>query len=187
MHAVFDDAIAQVDAGLNIFGAMLRIAEIEAGARRRGFAPVDISKLLAELAETYETVIEANQKQFGAAVAPEVVIHGDQELLTQMFANLLENAIQHTPEGTRISLSARVNAGLAEICVADDGPGIPAHEHGRVLQRFVRLDAARHDAGAGLGLALVAAVAELHGCALQLGDNAPGLRVMLGFPALGRG
>jgi signal transduction histidine kinase len=183
MHLIFDEAIAQVDVALNIFGAMLRIAEIEAGARRRGFAPVDLSKLLTELAETFEAVAEANHKQLAAAITPGLAVHGDQELLTQMFANLIENAIQHTPPWANISLHAETKAGLTEICVADNGLGIPEHERARVLQRFVRLDTARHSAGNGLGLALAAAVAELHGYSLRLDDNAPGLRAILSLPA----
>lgn len=185
MHVIFDDAIAQVDTGLNIFGAMLRIAEIEAGARRRSFAVVDLSKLLAELSETYETVAEAGGKYLAAGMTPGVTVHGDHELLTQMFANLIENAIQHTPQAARISVYGRAIAGFVEVCVADNGLGIPEHERARVLQRFVRLDTARHATGNGLGLALVAAVAELHGWSLQLEDNSPGLRVVLRLPAMG--
>jgi signal transduction histidine kinase len=179
MQAVFDDALSQVDGCLGIFAAMLRIAEVEAGARRRGFAPVDVSALLTGLAETFETVAEASNHIFHADIADGLSLHGDAELLTQMVVNVIENAIQHTPPGAHITLSARRNLGSLEVSIADNGPGVPAHERVRVLQRFVRLDTARHQAGSGLGLSLVHAVAALHDGDVTLLENAPGLKVVL--------
>ncbi|MGH6829322.1 MAG: sensor histidine kinase, partial [Rhizomicrobium sp.] len=67
-------------------------------------------------------------------------------------------------------------------CVADSGPGIPAHDRARVVERFVRLEASRNSPGTGLGLSLVAAVAHFHGAQLLLEDNAPGLKAILRFP-----
>jgi len=71
---------------------------------------------------------------------------------------------------------------MAEIAVSDRGPGVPAAERERVLGRFVRLEASRSEPGSGLGLSLVAAVARLHGGALRLEDNEPGLRVVFWLP-----
>jgi signal transduction histidine kinase len=101
-----------------------------------------------------------------------------------MLSNILDNAVTHGREGGHIRLTlASRPAGGAVLSVADDGPGIPAEARAMVLRRFHRLDAARATPGTGLGLALVAAVAELHGMALSLGDNAPGLLVTLEMPA----
>jgi signal transduction histidine kinase len=91
---------------------------------------------------------------------------------------LVDNALKYTPAGGRISMSLFGGIGRAELRVSDNGPGIPPEEHDKVLQRFHRLDTSRTTAGAGLGLTLVAAVAELHDAELRLEDNRPGLRVI---------
>ena len=186
LQAVFDEALLQVDTALGIFAAMLRIAEIEAGERRSRFARVDITTLLNNLAETFEIVAEAEGRTFHADIAPELEVLGDSELLIQMFVNVIENAIRHTPLAGRVSLRAgRGKSRDILVVIADHGPGIPAHERRRVMQRFVRLDASRHNPGAGLGLALVGAIVELHSGQISLEDNAPGLSVLikLGVPA----
>ena len=176
----FDEAIVQTDSALSIFAAMLRIAEIEAGARRRDFTYVNISVLLSDLAETFETVAEAENKVWSAEIAPDLYITGDAELLTQMVVNVIENAIRHSPPGSHISMTAQpMNAGSVKVTISDNGPGIPPHERSRVLQRFVRLDASRHTPGTGLGLALVAAVIELHNGEIHLENNEPGLKVVV--------
>ena len=117
-------------------------------------------------------------------VAPGVSAWGDRELVTQMLANLVENAVRHGREGGRVEVALeRAPGGGAVVTVADDGTGIPAAEREHVFRRFHRLDAARSSPGTGLGLALVKAVADLHGMAVELSDNAPGLRVAVSVPA----
>ena len=180
-EAAADAAIAETDAVLATFTAMLRIAQIEAGTRRAGFAPVDLSGLLAGLAETYAAVAEDRGQSLRAAVEPGVVVTGDKELLAQLFANLIENALTHTPPGSRIEVALARDGGGPVATVADDGPGVPAAMRERVLKRFVRLEASRSTPGSGLGLASVAAIARLHGLGLGLADDRPGLRVTLRF------
>lgn len=178
----FEAGIEQVDAALGIFAAMLRIAEVEAGARRRDFRSVDLSGLLTDLAETFETVAESEGKAVAADIPDGLNVTGDPELLTQMFVNIIENAIRYSPAGSRVGIAAQPGApGRLDVVICDNGPGIPANEHRRVLKRFVRLDASRHSAGAGLGLALAAAVAELHDGSIGLSCNEPGLRVTIGL------
>ena len=106
---------------------------------------------------------------------------GDRELLVQLFANLIENALAHTPVGARIimRLSAGRQGAVAE--VSDNGPGIPEKERSRVFQRFYRLEQSRTTSGNGLGLCLVAAIVNLHGGKIELADNKPGLRVVIAF------
>ena len=108
-------------------------------------------------------------------------IRGDEELLTQMFSNLVENAIRHTPPGSCIRLSLRAADGRVVAAVSDDGPGVPADERDKVLRRFYRVSAARSTEGHGLGLSLVAAIMQLHGGIIALGDAKPGLVVELRF------
>jgi signal transduction histidine kinase len=102
-----------------------------------------------------------------------------------MFANLVENALTHTPKGTRIEIAVTSrNFGRIEVLVSDNGPGVPADEREKIFHRFHRLEASRTTPGTGLGLALVAAIAKLHGGSIAAEDNSPGLRVRVVFPAV---
>lgn len=172
-------AEAEADALLEIFAALLRIAQVESGTQRAGFAQVDLSAIAQSVAEVHAPAAEERGQALAAEIAPGVALTGDPALLTQMLSNLVENAIRHGRAGGRVEL--RLTA--RELVVADDGPGIPATERDAVFRRFHRLDAARSTPGSGLGLALVRAVAELHGIGLVLEDAAPGLRVRLTLPA----
>lgn len=106
---------------------------------------------------------------------------GDKDLLTQLFANLIENAIRHCPQGTVIALDARVESGALQVTVADNGPGVPQAERDKVFQRLYRLDKSRGTQGYGLGLSLVRAVADLHEASITLGDAQPGSRFTVIF------
>ncbi|TGS16516.1 ATP-binding protein, partial [Mesorhizobium sp. M1C.F.Ca.ET.187.01.1.1] len=95
-------------------------------------------------------------------------VHGDRELLTQMFANLVENALRHCPPGTTINLTVTRRGERVLASVADNGPGIPPGEREKVFQRLYRLDHSRSTPGSGLGLSLVRAIADLHGATIAL-------------------
>ncbi|RUT89099.1 MULTISPECIES: HAMP domain-containing sensor histidine kinase [unclassified Mesorhizobium] len=166
------------------FDALLRIAQIEAGARRARFTDVDLGEVLQTIAEIYADVAEDDGKSLSLAQPQETTdrIHGDRELLTQMFANLVENALRHCPSGTTIKLSVARQDERVVAGVADNGPGIPADEHEKVFQRLYRLDHSRSTPGSGLGLSLVRAIADLHGASITLGDGQPGLAVAVSFP-----
>ena len=183
MHATLDATMGDIDAILQTFGALLRIAQIESGARKASFRAVDLSELLHTVAEIYQSAIEENSQSLHEDIGAGLYVRGDRELLTQLFANLVENASCHCDAGTRIELAARRTPTGVEVLIADNGPGIPADMRGKVLQRFVRLDASRTTPGNGLGLALAHAVAALHDAGLQLDDNAPGLRVRVHLQA----
>ncbi len=174
-----DAAKAEVDALLGTFAALLRIAEVEAGAQRAAFRRVDLSAVVATVAEAFAPSAEEAGYTLVAEVAPGIAVHGDRELLTQALVNLVENALRHTPPGTQVRLLLRAQAGRAVMAVEDNGPGIPEAERDQVLRRFYRLDHSRSTPGSGLGLSLVAAVAELHGAELRLEDAKPGLRVVI--------
>lgn len=174
-------AIGETDEILAIFTALLRIAQIEGGSRRAAFRQTDMSALLRRVAEAYAASIDEGGRSLTTRIADGVSMDGDAELLVQLFANLIENGLQHTPVGTRIVLSLENRAGTVRCEMADDGPGIPEHERGKVFERFYRLDRSRHSAGHGLGLSLVAAIADLHRGRITLEDNGPGLRVTITF------
>jgi signal transduction histidine kinase len=176
-----DRAIVDTDAILATFSALLRIAQIESGARNAAFSTVDLSGVFHTIVDAYGAVAEDRGQTLTAAVAPGIAIRGDRELLTQMLANLVENAIRHTPEGSAITVALERGADGPIGIVADTGPGIPPDVREKVFQRFYRLDRSRTTAGSGLGLSLVAAVAETHGIVIALADNKPGLEVRLRF------
>lgn len=180
LRAAIERAEADLDGVGAIFNALLRIAEIEAGARRSAFAEIDLSPLLLDLADLYGAVAEENQQALSPEIPPNLPAYGDRDMIQQAVANLLDNAVKFSPPGGLIRLEARAVAGRGlEIVVSDQGPGIPPADRGRATERFYRGEDARSTPGSGLGLALVQAVAMLHGGSLRLEDNRPGLSATL--------
>ena len=175
-------ALEESDTINETFSALLRIAQIEGGARREKFAPVDLGEVLASLAEVYAEVAEDAGMTFSTRTEQPALIEGDKELLTQMFANLIENAIRHCPAGTSIACAVDISGSTIVATVRDTGPGIPAEERSRVFQRLYRLEQSRTTPGSGLGLTLVKAVADLHDASMRLTDAVPGLHVTVVFP-----
>jgi signal transduction histidine kinase len=175
---LLDQTIADADALLATFHALLRIAEVESGSVRR-FARIDLATLLNDVDELYEPVAAAHEQALIIEADAAVRTLGDRDLLFQAVTNLVDNAVKYTPAGGSIHVAARATATGAELIVADAGPGVPAEQRENVLERFVRLESSRCSPGSGLGLSLVAAVAKLHHGELLLEDNEPGLRVRL--------
>lgn len=182
---VIEQSIAELDAILETFSALLRIAQIESGSRRAAFSDVSLAQIMSTVSETYAPVAEDCGQRLKAIVERASLIHGDRELLTQMMANLVENSIRHCPAGAVITVALAQEAGAPVLCISDTGPGIPAAEREKVFRRFYRLEASRTTPGSGLGLALVKAVADLHGASVELSDNHPGLRCTVRFHAAG--
>lgn len=176
-----DRAIAEAEGILETFGALLRIAQIEAGSRRAGFRDVDLAEVTRTVVDVFEPVAEDQRHRLRATIAPTPPIRGDRELLVQALVNLIENALRHTPAGCTITVSAASAEGTAELSVCDDGPGVPEGERVHILDRFYRRETSRTTPGSGLGLSLVAAVAELHRAELLIEDASPGLRVRMRF------
>jgi len=166
----------------SMFEALLRLARLQSGARGE-VATVRLSELLEDAADLYGAAAEDRRQTLATAIEPELALPGDRDLIFQMAGNLLDNAVKFTPPGGRIALSARREGGDIVVEVADDGPGVPAQERARVLERFYRVAGSEEAEGFGLGLSLVAAAAERHGAELRLEDAAPGLRVAIRFPA----
>lgn len=182
--------IEEADGLIKTFNALLSIARLEAGAGGDNRESLDLAALVADVAELYEPVAEERGIDLRAEVDESVPVRGNRQLLGQAIANLIDNALKygvlgpaqgngHAPE---VVVRASRRDGVAEIAVSDRGPGVPESERERVLDRFVRLEASRSEPGSGLGLSLVAAVARLHGGALRLEDNAPGLRIVISLP-----
>ncbi|MBL0373995.1 HAMP domain-containing histidine kinase [Rhizobium sp. KVB221] len=175
------DEVFQINA---TFEALLRISQIEAGARKTRFREVDLADIMLSVAEIYADVAEDNGQCLEAPINPSSnsIVQGDRELLTQMFVNLVENAIRHCPSGTKIEMGLVVGDQYAIATVCDGGHGIPASERDKVFRRLYRLDKSRTTTGSGLGLSLVRAIAELHGGVAVMKDNLPGLRAEVKLP-----
>ncbi|TCL69430.1 HAMP domain-containing sensor histidine kinase [Rhizobium sp. BK251] len=178
-----DNAREESDRINATFEALLRISQIEAGARKARFVPVDLLGVMATIAEIYVDVAEDNGQRLTLAspVGTPAMVNGDRELLTQLFVNLVENAITHCPPDTEISMVLKAGTSGWTVIIADNGPGIAATERELVFRRLYRLDKSRTTPGSGLGLSLVRAIADLHGATVSLEDHDPGLRVVLHF------
>ncbi len=183
LRAAIDRAMCDLDGVVGVFQALLRISEIEAGARRSAFAGFDLAPVLNDLAELYDAAAEERAQSLAVQIPPALPAFGDRDMIQQAVANLLDNAVKFSPGGTTVRLEARVVGGSIEIVVADQGPGIPPADRARASERFFRGEAARSTPGSGLGLSLVQAVAQLHGGVLVLDDAGPGLRATITLSA----
>ncbi len=183
MRAAIERATQDLDGIIGLFEALLRIAEIEAGARRAAFAPIELSATLWDMDELYRVVAEERGLHLRTDIGVPLPLLGDRELIQQAVANLIDNALKFAAPGTIINFSAQLEDRVVQITVADHGPGIDEADRTRATERFYRAESARNTTGSGLGLALVSAVAQLHNGTLQLADNNPGLRAIISLPA----
>lgn len=175
-------AIAEIQDLNVVFDKLLRIAEVEAGARRQTFTVVSLNAIAVNALELYDAVAEAKGVTLTHTLDAQPTVTGDGDLLANAVANLIDNAIKYTPSGGAIHVDTRREGASVTLTVRDSGRGIPEEERTRVGTRFYRLD--RAVPGCGLGLASVLAIARLHGGGLQLADAGPGLIARLVLPAL---
>ncbi|MDP4006630.1 sensor histidine kinase KdpD [Methylobacterium sp. NEAU K] len=185
LRAGLEAVIEESDGLIRVFNALLMIARLEAGSAREIMVPLDLGAAVREVGELYEALAEDQGLVLDVRAGDGLIIAGNRELIGQALANLIDNALKYGAEATeaRIAIEAWRAGDRVRLAVSDCGPGIPEAEHGRVLDRFTRLEDARSRPGFGLGLSLVNAVVRLHQGTLQLSDNAPGLRVEITFPA----
>ncbi|MBC7504998.1 MAG: HAMP domain-containing histidine kinase [Sandarakinorhabdus sp.] len=177
--AAASQALAQA---LRLFDAMLRLAEIDGGQARMRFGPVDLAEIIERVADAYRPEVEASGRELAVKIDIAGKIHGDKDLIAQAIANLVENSLKHGASGTEICLAVtRHRDGIAAI-VSDDGPGVDGNAIPRLAEPFFRIARARLLPGAGIGLAIVAAIARLHGARLEILGKSPGLVVGLYFP-----
>ena len=174
-----EGATAEVEGVLQTFDALLRIGQIEAGARRAGFETLDLAQIARDVVDAFRPAAEEQGRALVTRLDEPLPLQGDRELLTQMIANCLDNALTHTPSGVRIEVNAARGPTGAMLSVADVGPGVPQDDLAKLFDPFFRSDASRNSPGSGLGLRLVAAIAELHGLVCSATDNRPGLKVTI--------
>ncbi len=177
----FNTLITECDALLATFNALLRIANIESGRRHAIFHTIDLMPVIHDVIELYEPLANEKNIQLTFRTEPAPVI-GDKDMLFQAAANLLDNAIKHTPEGGEITLTLTREKTGTQLKITDTGPGIPDEHKAHVFRRFYRIEACRNKPGAGLGLSLVGAIVKLHQGAISLSDHQPtGLVVTVTF------
>jgi signal transduction histidine kinase len=187
LRGALDGIIEESDNLIRIFNALLMIARLEAGHEHAAMAEFDVAEVARGVAELYEPLAEEAGVTLEIEAEPGLHIPGSRELVGQAVANLVDNAIKYGAEGagggpTSVKVTAGREDDAVVVTVGDKGVGIPAADRERVLERFVRLEASRSRPGFGLGLSLAAAIARLHGGALRLTDNEPGLRAVLRLP-----
>lgn len=180
IRELLESTVHDADGLIETFNALLNIARAEAGTQRSEWEPLDLSELARDVFELYEPLAEEKSIALTLEANADVPVIGNRQLIAQALANITDNAIKYTPVGGRVRVSTGTAPG-PHLEVVDDGPGIPLDMRAKALERFVRLDADRSTPGNGLGLSLVSAVARLHDAELDLGDNAPGLKVRLTF------
>jgi signal transduction histidine kinase len=199
-RAALERTIDESDALIRTFNALLMIARAESGQARDGMTTFDASEIAHGIGELYEPLADDKGLTLRVEAPDAAPMHGNRELISQALANLVDNAIKYAaPTANKATLAPEapgVNGAQPEIVVkaaagegnrilltvADSGPGIPADDRMRAVERFVRLEQSRSLPGSGLGLSLANAVARLHGGELRLEDNAPGLRTVLALP-----
>jgi len=179
--------IAESDALIRTFDALLVIARAESGHARDNMITFDAAETARGIGELYEPLAEEKGVTLKVEAPAPQWVRGNRELISQALANLVDNAIKYgAPVGAggvaEIALKARDRGDRVLLSVADSGPGIAEADRPRVLERFVRLEQSRSKPGSGLGLSLAAAIARLHGGELTLEANHPGLVSVISLP-----
>lgn len=180
------EAVEDTDRLLEIFAALLRLAQIEGGASRR-FAPVDLSAVAADVVDAYQPAADQAGRLLSLEADPGTTVDGDATMLAQLLSSLIDNALIHGVPGQAIDVSVRHEGSDIAVAVLDDGPGAPEDQLKHLTRRFYRLDQSRHTIGSGLGLSMVAAIATLHGARMTITNRMPGLAVSLHLPAASPG
>jgi signal transduction histidine kinase len=175
--ARLDASIADLDAVIACFAALLRISELEAGNRRSHFRSVMLDQVAAAVMDLYEPLAEENGIRLLLEAEPGTAVFGDENLLFEALSNLVDNAIKYGGPKGQVTITVRRNESTATLEVSDNGPGIALDRHKAVLRRFDRGAASSDVPGSGLGLSIVSAIVQLHHFSLELRDASPGLIV----------
>jgi signal transduction histidine kinase len=189
-RGVLEETIEESEGLIRTFDALLMIARAESGEIRDGMAEFDIADVARDVGELYEPLAEDKGLKLKIETNEHATVKGNRELVSQALANLVDNAIKYAAPGAKqangeragIVVETSADKDHIMLSVSDHGPGIPAGDRSRVVERFVRLEQSRTEPGSGLGLSLVSAVARLHGGELKLEDNAPGLTARIALP-----
>lgn len=182
-HEIAESLIGEADQILRTFNALLRIARIESGKFEQEFGDVNLEELLVDVLDLYQPVAEEKNVSINE-VKTDLKTFGDRDMLFQLFANILDNAVKFTPENGKVEVSVNQLGQLVSISIADTGPGIKKEDKKRIFDRFYREEKSRTTPGSGLGLSLVYAVLKLHAGHIEVNDNNPGSRFEIFLKAI---
>jgi signal transduction histidine kinase len=177
-------AIEDIDGVISVFDKLLQIAAAESGLGTAWCEPLDLHAIATDIAELYEASAEEQGARLAVSGSGPHPACGDRDLLASALASLIDNALKYGGTGVQVGVSVRREGEAIALIVRDNGPGVPAGELDRVCERFYRVDRSRHLPGNGLGLSIVAAIAQLHGGRLALKNADPGLEACLLLPVL---
>lgn len=173
--------VSEVDRLLKTFNALLSLSSLESGRQGLKFNTLKLDKVVKDAVDLYLPIAEEKQQRL-ELTTQNINTLGDRDLLFQVVANLLDNAIKFTPKGGKISVSLRKYDDKSKLIVSDNGPGVPENVHSKVFERFYRSEVMNDiKEGSGLGLSLVLAVVKLHHAEIKLENNNPGLKVSVTF------
>ena len=185
-HEALENVLLESENLIKTFNALLMISRVESGSTAAQMGEQNLDEIITDIIELYEPAAEEEGFNLNGKIESGLGLTGNRELLSQMVSNLIDNALKYgraqKPQLNEIDISAQKRKGRVVVTISDNGPGIPAGDHKKVLQRFYRMEQSRNLPGSGLGLALVNAIAKLHSANLVLKDNDPGLQVILEFP-----
>lgn len=174
-----EQSLRGIDQALSITTALLRIASIQHGKPSAAFRSFDLAEVVHETAEIFGPMAESKGQTLRTVISGPATVTGDRALIVEALVNLVDNAIKFTPDGGRIEIAVTGTARKPILTVSDTGIGIPAEHQQAVFRRFYRVEKSRTTPGTGLGLSLVAAIAELHNFDLSITELSPGCRVTL--------
>ena len=181
-QAALENVLHGVDRAARLVEQLLTLARVDPETAAVGYSSVNLYDLAASAIKEVAQMAHAKQIELSLEGKSTCLVFGDAMQLTLLLRNLLDNAIRYTPTAGRVSVVLRQGPGVA-LHIRDSGPGIPAAERERVLQRFYRINGSGME-GSGLGLSIVQRIATLHGARLELADNesGPGLLVKVSWP-----
>jgi signal transduction histidine kinase len=179
-NAQMDNLMNDADHILSTFQAVLRISKIENAPSKEYFKNCDLKDILNDVIELYEPLATEKSVNIQANLAADAPYLGDTNLLFQMYANLLDNAIKFTPSGGHVQISLFKNDTQKYVTtIEDSGMGIPEDDRKYVFDRFYRGEKSRSSEGNGLGLSMVQAIVRLHNGKISLESPVKGLKVLV--------
>lgn len=176
------EAIAEANRLRQIFAALIRISRLEGGRAAAQVQRTDVVQLLEDVVEFYQPEAERRGIDLVLDARRPLVADLDLDLVFQAMSNLLDNALKHVPDGSRVEVRAGRQGGDLLLAVSDNGPGLAPADLARVTEPFYRAEGSAGVPGEGLGLSMVAAIAQVHGARIVFAENRPGLSVSLWFP-----
>ena len=175
-------ALLEIDSLVATFNAILRISQAEIGAGIENFTEFNLSDVTKDVVDLYLFIAEEKSQLLKSEIIEDIIIKGERHIITQMLANIIDNAIKYTPKSGSITVSLKEEENYAIIKVSDTGIGIPKEFYHKVTEKFFRLEQSRTSAGNGLGLSLVNAAIKLHHGELSFSDNNPGVVITIKLP-----